>query len=184
MQTYENFLKKQSAGVRDAWRGGTLGTLGTLETPILFGFGPKTGGFLVQKRNETPETPWNTRNTWNTLCGCWDGSFVNISKNSGAKILCPVTEGKTNRECCYFWDGGVVGIVVWKWTKSRGRGCEGWSPFVSRQMGIKPKTSFRHCIPIRCSQWVASHPTHIPRRPKKKPLRGKKVGFAEKKLRL
>ena len=33
-------------------------------------------------------------------------------------------------------------------------------------------------------QWVASHPTHIPRRPKKKPLRGKKVGFAEKKLRL
>ena len=27
-------------------------------------------------------------------------------------------------------------------------------------------------------------PTHIPRRPKKKPLRGKKVGFAEKKLRL
>ena len=26
--------------------------------------------------------------------------------------------------------------------------------------------------------------THIPRRPKKKPLRGKKVGFAEKKLRL
>ena len=51
-------------------------------------------------------------------------------------------------------------------------------------MGIKPKTSFRHCIPIRCSRWVASHPTHIPRRPKKKPLRGKKVGFAEKKLRL
>ena len=27
-------------------------------------------------------------------------------------------------------------------------------------------------------------PTHIPRRPKKKPLRGEKVGFAEKKLRL
>ena len=26
--------------------------------------------------------------------------------------------------------------------------------------------------------------THIPRRPKKKPLRGKKVGFAEEKLRL
>ena len=26
--------------------------------------------------------------------------------------------------------------------------------------------------------------THIPRRPKKKPLRGEKVGFAEKKLRL
>ena len=51
-------------------------------------------------------------------------------------------------------------------------------------MGIKPKTSFRHCIPIRCPRWAASHPTHIPRLPKKKPLRGKKVGFAEKKLRL
>ena len=25
--------------------------------PGLFGFGPKRGGFLVQKRNETPETP-------------------------------------------------------------------------------------------------------------------------------
>ena len=24
---------------------------------VLFGFGPKTGGFVVQKRNETPETP-------------------------------------------------------------------------------------------------------------------------------
>ena len=23
----------------------------------LFGFGPKSGGFVVQKRNETPETP-------------------------------------------------------------------------------------------------------------------------------
>ena len=23
----------------------------------LFGFGPKPGGFVVQKRNETPETP-------------------------------------------------------------------------------------------------------------------------------
>ncbi|MDD6832891.1 MAG: hypothetical protein PUE80_07000 [bacterium] len=23
----------------------------------LFGFGPKMGGFVVQKRNETPETP-------------------------------------------------------------------------------------------------------------------------------
>ena len=28
----------------------------TLETPVLFRFGPKTGVFLVQKRNETPET--------------------------------------------------------------------------------------------------------------------------------
>ena len=24
---------------------------------VLFGFGPKPGGFVVQKRNETPETP-------------------------------------------------------------------------------------------------------------------------------
>ena len=51
-------------------------------------------------------------------------------------------------------------------------------------MGIKPKTSFRHCIPILCSRWFAVLATHIPRLPKKKPLRGKKVGFAEKKLRL
>ena len=33
-------------------------------------------------------------------------------------------------------------------------------------------------------RWLAVRATHIPRRPKKKPLRGKKVGFAEKKLRL
>ena len=33
-------------------------------------------------------------------------------------------------------------------------------------------------------RWLAVLATHIPRRPKKKPLRGKKVGFAEKKLRL
>ena len=32
--------------------------------------------------------------------------------------------------------------------------------------------------------WDAVRATHIPRRPKKKPLREKKVGFAEKKLRL
>ena len=25
--------------------------------PGLFGFGPKPGGFVIQKRNETPETP-------------------------------------------------------------------------------------------------------------------------------
>ena len=45
------------------------------------------------------------------------------------------------------------------------------------------KTSFQLYLHSR-PRWVASHPTHIPRRPKKKPLRGKKVGFAEKKLRL
>ena len=33
----------------------------------LFGFGPKRGGFVVQKRNETPETP-GTLETPETLC--------------------------------------------------------------------------------------------------------------------
>ena len=32
----------------------------------LFGFGPKRGGFVVQKRNETPETP-ETLETPDTL---------------------------------------------------------------------------------------------------------------------
>ena len=32
----------------------------------LFGFGPKSGGFVVQKRNETPETP-ETLETLETL---------------------------------------------------------------------------------------------------------------------
>ena len=34
------------------WRGDDTGDL-----PGLFGFGPKPGCFVVQKRNETPETP-------------------------------------------------------------------------------------------------------------------------------
>ena len=34
---------------------------------VLFGFGPKSGGFVVQKRNETPETP-ETLETPDTLC--------------------------------------------------------------------------------------------------------------------
>ena len=33
----------------------------------LFGCGPKPGGFVVQKRNETPETP-ETIETLETLC--------------------------------------------------------------------------------------------------------------------
>ena len=33
----------------------------------LFGFGPKSGGFVVQKRNETPET-LETPETPETLC--------------------------------------------------------------------------------------------------------------------
>ena len=28
-----------------------------IDSPGLFGFGAKPGGFVVQKRNETPETP-------------------------------------------------------------------------------------------------------------------------------
>ena len=43
-------------------------------------------------------------------------------------------------------------------------------------MGIKPKTSFRRCIPTRCPRRVAAHPTHIPRRPKKKSPVGVEVG--------
>ena len=50
-------------------------------------------------------------------------------------------------------------------------------------IGIKPKTHFQLYLHSR-SRWLAVLATHIPRRPKKKPLRGKKVGFAEKKLRL
>ena len=47
----------------------------------------------------------------------------------------------------YWPANGLSGMGAWVWwkrTKSRGRGCEDWSPFVSRRMGIKPKTSFRH----------------------------------------
>ena len=49
---------------------------------------------------------WNTRNTWNTwntVCGCSDCFFVNISKNSVAKLRMADAVGKTNRECCLFW---------------------------------------------------------------------------------
>ena len=34
---------------------------------VVFGFGPEMGGFVVQKRNETPETP-ETLETPKTLC--------------------------------------------------------------------------------------------------------------------
>ena len=43
------------------WRRDDTGDL-----PGLFGFGPKPGGFVVQKRNETPETP-ETLETPDTL---------------------------------------------------------------------------------------------------------------------
>ena len=51
---------------------------------------------------------WNTRNTWNTwntFCGCRDCFFVNISKNSVAKLRMVCTKGNTKRECCYFRGG-------------------------------------------------------------------------------
>ena len=49
-----------------------------------------------------------------------------------------------------------------------------------REKGEKEFLTFSLSRP----RWRATLATHIPRRPKKKPLRGKKVGFAEKKLRL
>ena len=45
------------------WRRGDTGDL-----PRLFGFGPKPGYFVVQKRNETPET-LETPETPETLSG-------------------------------------------------------------------------------------------------------------------
>ena len=48
---------------------------------------------------------------------------------------------------------------------------------------IKPKNGFS-VFSLSRPRWLAVLATHIPRRPKKKPLRGKKVDSAEKKLRL
>ena len=45
--------------------------------------------------------------------------------------------------------------------------------------GIKPENEFS-VFPLSRPRWLAVLATHIPRLPKKKPLRGKKVGFAEK----
>ena len=80
-------------------------------------------------------------------------------------------------------DGRMVGLDVWKRTKSREAGMWGLKPLRGTASGIKPENYFQFYLHSR-PRWSASHPTHIPRRPKKKPLRGKKVGFAEKKLRL
>ena len=62
---------------------------------------------------------WNTRNTWNTwntVCGCSDCFFVNISKNSVAKLMMAFIEGKTNRECSYF----LGGLAIWRWLQTDG----------------------------------------------------------------
>ena len=126
---------------------------------------------------------WNTRNTWNTwntVCGCSDCFFVNISKNSVAKLRMADAVGKTNRECCYFWDGGVVGIVVWKWTKSRGAGMWGLKPFRGTASGIKPENSFSALSPL--SPTVARGARHShPSPPEKKAASRKKSRLRRKK---
>ena len=63
------------------------------------------------------------------------------------------------------------------------RGCEGFRPIVGRRVASSLKTRFQ-LYHLSRPRWLAARATHIPRRPKKKPLRGKKVGSAEKKLRL
>ena len=50
-------------------------------------------------------------------------------------------------------------------------------------MGYSLTTHFQSYLHSR-PPWPPVRATHIPRRPKKKPLRGKNVGSAEKKLRL
>ena len=79
-----------------------------------------------------------------------------------------------------FWGCGLGGMEE---IKKSGGGDVRAGALSRATIGIKPKTGFRFYLHSR-PRWAASHPTHIPRRPKKKPLRGKKVGFAEKKLRL
>ena len=79
----------------------------------------------------------------------------------------------------------MVAWVAWVLMDEReqkvgSRGCEGFRPIVGHREGKSQKCVFRlfsHSRP----RWHALRTTHIPRRPKKKPLRGKKVGFAEKK---
>ena len=64
MQTYENFLKKQSGGL------GMLEGVAHLEHLFCSDLDQKRAVFLVQKRNETPETPETpeTLGTLETLC--------------------------------------------------------------------------------------------------------------------
>ena len=84
-----------------------------------------------------------------------------------------------------FWIFGVdFGWILWDEGEQKvgRRGCEGWRPFAGGDWD-KAENAFS-AFPQSRPRWAASHPTHIPRRPKKKPRRGEKVGFAEKKLRL
>ena len=76
-----------------------------------------------------------------------------------------------------WWDGGV--LMDGREQKVGRRGCEGWRPFAGGDWD-KAENAFSF-FSLSRPQWVALHPTHIPHRPKKKPLREKKVGFAEKK---
>ena len=92
------------------------------------------------------------------------------------------TEGNTNRECSFFWVGWWA-LMVGREQKVGWQGCEGFRPIVGHRVGESQKCVFR-LFPHSRPRWHALRATHIPRRPKKKPLRGKKVGFAEKKLRL
>ena len=67
--------------------------------------------------------------------------------------------------------------------KKSGGGDVRASPFRGTASGIKPENSFSALSPL--SPTVASSARHShPSPPEKKPLRGKKVGSAEKKLRL
>ena len=67
--------------------------------------------------------------------------------------------------------------------KSGGGDVRAKAPSWDIERGKKPKMCFS-AFSLSRPRWHAVRATHIPRRPKKKPLRGKKVGFAEKKLRL
>ena len=99
------------------------------------------------------------------------------------------TKVNTNRECSFFGVGWWGLWALWngfcgmEMNKKSGGGDVRASPFRGTASGIKPKTSFQLNLHSR-PRLHAVRATHIPRRPKKKPLRGKKVGFAEKKLRL
>ena len=64
--------------------------------------------------------------------------------------------------------------------KKSGGGDVRAKPFRGTSSGRKPKMCFS-AFSLSRPRWAASHPTHIPRRPKKKPLRREKVGYAEKK---
>ena len=70
--------------------------------------------------------------------------------------------------CLIWW-----GLEGWKRTKSREAGMWGLKPFRGTTSGIKPENEFLG-FPRSRQRWGAKQPTHIPRLPKKKPLRGKK----------